>query len=380
MRYEILFVIVKSVSEFARLSKVLVHTPSYEINRLTPKNYRDMLFDDISDKEEMDREHEQFKRIMRNNGIEVIDVKSELEKLPKEKLLEMINKANSCGLDLSSLSVKELSNILIAGLTLLEAKKLGYTPIVDNEEEFCISPIPNILFTRDPGIIVGNSYIVSNMKFEIRKREPEVLRNIVNPEKVIEIKQGIIEGGDVMPIVEGTTLFGYGVRSDAKGLTEALKKLKENGDLDEAIILKIETPEARPGRATIHLDSLMGIPSSDIVVYYRYVDNFKVYIYKGKEAELQPKPLNEVLKDYLGRDLKSIKVGKGDYFDEEREHWLLASNFLTINNGLVISYEHNRLTNKLLEEHGIKVLTFNGSELLKGGGGPRCMSMPLMKG
>ncbi|MCY0859337.1 MAG: arginine deiminase family protein [Sulfolobaceae archaeon] len=371
--------IVKYTSEFARLTKVLVHTPSDEIDRLTPKNYRDLLFDDIPDKEEMKREHDEFKQILRNNGVEVLDVKSELSKLRKEELLNILEQYNYCNIPFSSLDVPQLVNIVINGLTIEEAKKLGYEPAVNVDDEFCIPPIPNILFTRDPGIIVKDSYIVSNMKFEARKREPSVLRAIVSPEKVITVKQGVIEGGDVMPIVEGVTLFGFGVRSEVKGLTEVLKKLKEYGDLDEAILLRIETPEARPGRAMIHLDSILGIPSDDIMVYYRYVDNLKVYVYKNKEAELQSKNLIEVMRDYLGRDLRPIRVGEGTYFDEEREHWLLASNFLTINNGVVVSFEHNRLTNRLLEENGVKVLTFRGNELIKGGGGPRCMSLPVVK-
>ncbi len=42
-----------------------------------------------------------------------------------------------------------------------------------------------------------------------------------------------------------------------------------------------------------------------------------------------------------------------------------------------MAYNRNEITNNTLRNHGIKVIEIEGSELVRGRGGPRCMSMPL---
>ena len=92
------------------------------------------------------------------------------------------------------------------------------------------------------------------------------------------------------------------------------------------------------------------------------------------------KDLRTILKEALQLDdVTLIRCGGSDLLTAFREQWNDASNTLCIKPGVVICYERNVVTNKILQEHGIKVLTIPSSELSRGRGGPRCMSMPLIR-
>ena len=89
--------------------------------------------------------------------------------------------------------------------------------------------------------------------------------------------------------------------------------------------------------------------------------------------------LGEVLSKYLECEVKLIRCGGGDYIISQREQWNDGSNTLCIKPGEVIVYSRNHVTNKILEEYGIKIHVIPSSELSRGRGGPRCMSMPLIR-
>ena len=163
-------------------------------------------------------------------------------------------------------------------------------------------------------------------------------------------------------------------------MNDVLPKLEGKGDLDEAVLVRLETPELHPNKGIGHLDTVMGIPARDVIIYYKsYIDRLKVFIYKRGKVTQDDRPLREVLKDYLARDLRVVTIGSEDYYAQEREHWLLASNILVVAKNTIIAYEHNRVTNKLAKEAGIKITTFEGNEIIKEGGersGPRCSTLP----
>lgn len=360
-----------------------VATPLKEKERLTPKTLYELQYAEIPDPVELKKEHDEFKEKLKRAGAEVVDLREEIKKLDKEELLELL--VSDCELNVNELTKEELADILISGLTVTEAKEKGILKnyIVGDDEDFCVKPLVNIMFTRDPGMVMGNVYVQGKMRWESRRREPELYVKILKPEKVVKAEKGYFEGGDFMPIGYGKLLMGFGTRSSATGVNDVLPKLKAEGVLDEAILVRLETPELHPNKGIGHLDTVMGIPAKDVIIYYKsYLDKMKVYIYKGGETVRDQRPLREVLKDYLARDLKVVPIGNGEYYSEEREHWLLASNIIVVDKNTIIAYEHNRITNKLLSEVGIKVITFKGNEIIKEGGersGPRCMTLPLVK-
>jgi len=373
-------------SEYAPLKKVVVASPGKEKERLTPSNLFEMQYAEIPDLEELKSEHLEFKKALMRAGVEVIDVREIVTKLDKYELIDMINARSECALNqysLSGLSNEELGEILLSGLTVIEAGKLGLTSNIAGEDsDLCIRPLVNIMFTRDPGMVMGDTYVVGKMRWESRRDEPVLLAKSLKPKNYLVVERGYFEGGDFMPIGQGKLLMGFNTRSNALGINYTLPKLRENGVLDEAVLVRLETPELHPNKGIGHLDTVMGIPSKDVVIYYSLLDKMKVYIYKGKDVSRSQRPLRDVLKDYLGSDLRVVLIGGGDYYAEEREHWLLASNIIVVDRNKIIAYEHNRTTNKLLREVGINVITFKGNEIIKEGGersGPRCMTLPIEK-
>ena len=90
--------------------------------------------------------------------------------------------------------------------------------------------------------------------------------------------------------------------------------------------------------------------------------------------------LENILADALGQDsVQLIRCGGGDPVASAREQWNDGSNTLTIAPGVVVVYDRNTVTNRILEEAGLKLIKVRGSELVRGRGGPRCMSMPLQR-
>ncbi len=368
-------------AEYSPLKRVAVSTPGREKYRLTPKTLYELQYAEIPDPVELMEEHREFVKKLKEAGAEVVDIREEILKLKREELEELLEGASECSIDVTSLTKEELADILISGLTAREAKRFGKV-LLPEDEEFCVKPLVNIMFTRDPGMVIGKTYVKGKMRWESRRREPDLLVKVLKPENVLEVKMGYFEGGDFFPL-EGRLLMGYGTRSSALGVSYVLPRLRELGEIDEAILVRLETPELHPNKGIGHLDTVMGIPAKDVVIYYKsLLDKAKVYLYKGKDVVREERPLREVLKDYLARDLRVVNIGNADYYDEEREHWLLASNVIVVDKNKIIAYEHNRVTNKLVEEAGVQVVTFKGNEIIKEGGersGPRCMTLPLVK-
>lgn len=94
----------------------------------------------------------------------------------------------------------------------------------------------------------------------------------------------------------------------------------------------------------------------------------------------QSNHLKDTLEDVLGiDDIQFIPTGNGDVIDGAREQWNDGSNTLCIRPGVVVTYDRNYVSNDLLRQKGIKVIEISGSELVRGRGGPRCMSQPLFR-
>jgi arginine deiminase len=87
--------------------------------------------------------------------------------------------------------------------------------------------------------------------------------------------------------------------------------------------------------------------------------------------------LESVLEKHLHRPITLIRCGGKDQITSVREQWNDGANTLAIAPGKVIVYDRNHVTNQMLKDAGIEVLEIESSELSRGRGGPRCMSMPI---
>jgi arginine deiminase len=192
-----------------------------------------------------------------------------------------------------------------------------------------------------------------------------------------------IEGGDILNLNDHVLAVGISQRTCADAIELLAHNVFADEDCKIDTILAFNIPNSR---AFMHLDTVFTQIDYDKFTYHPGImGTLEVFeIKKGKnDDELQVKKmtstLEKVLEKYLKLDITLIPCAGGDKIAAEREQWNDGSNTLCIAPGVVIVYDRNDMTNALLKKHGIKVLEMSSAELSRGRGGPRCMSMPLIR-
>ena len=404
-------------SEIAPLKKVLLHRPGNELLNLTPDSLSRLLFDDIPFLPEAQKEHDEFTHILKENGIEVVyledlmadvlNLSDEIEdkfirqfiyeagiKTPKYKnlvfeyLKSYTNKKELVLKTMSGISIGEISRAK------REVEK-SLVDFVSEESEFLADPIPNLYFTRDPFASCGNGAILNKMYSITRNRETIYAEYIFNyhPDFVGKLNKYYdrylpyhIEGGDVLNLNNHILAVGISQRTEAGAIDELAKNLFKEPSCEIDTILAFNIPESR---AFMHLDTVFTQIDYDKFTYHPGIlDTLEVYeITEGdipdSDEDLNVKKvegnLEEILEKYLGRKIELIPCAGGEKISSEREQWNDGTNTLCIAPGVVVVYDRNNITNNILREHGIKVLEMSSAELSRGRGGPRCMSMPLIR-
>ena len=398
-------------SEVGKLEAVLLHRPGKELERLTPQYLEELLFDDIPWLGKMQEEHDMFADALKSRGCQVYYYEKMLEDILKEKHVkeELISEiADFTGITklkeknaileyLDSKDAKGLAEIFIAGLEKNEInyrkenRSLSYYIIDDYP--FYINPIPNLYFTRDPGAVIGNGISINSMKTRARNRETMLLSYINRYHKEIRgsalpqwygyHNSDAIEGGDILIISEKAIAIGCSARTSPS----AIERLAENlfaGNSTVAEVLVIQIPFKR---AYMHLDTVFTMLDINKFTIFPGIENdLKVFSItaapKGKGSlKITPKNnLRKALNDSLSRDdVKIIQSGGGDKITAAREQWNDSTNTLAIAPGTVVTYRRNQASNETLRRNGVEVVEIEGSELVRGRGGPRCMSMPLRR-
>ncbi|SFC46103.1 arginine deiminase [Alkalibacterium subtropicum] len=399
-------------SEIGELQTVLLKRPGREIENLTPDIMERLLFDDIPHLPVIQKEHDKFAETLRENGVEVLY----LEKLSaeaidasdtKESFVEtMLNESG-----ISSKNVyKALKDYLLSMETLDMVEKI-MAGVRKNEVEvdsnhladisdrhqypFYMDPMPNLYFTRDPGASMGNGMTINNMTYQARKRETLFLETIMKHHP--RFKDGgteiwrdrnvttHMEGGDELVLTDKVLAVGISQRTEAKAVEDLAIELFERGASFEKV-LAIKIPNVR---AMMHLDTVFTmIDHNKFTIHPGILEldgSIDTYILEqsdqpGKVKITHETDLSEVLKNALGvEDIELIQCGGGDAIAAPREQWNDGSNTLAIAPGVVVTYDRNYVSNALLREKGVKVIEVESSELSRGRGGPRCMSMPLVR-
>ena len=394
-------------SEIGRLKSVLLHCPGEEVENIVPDYLRRLLFDEIAYLEQARREHNQFAEILRNEGVEVvylIDLMAdvlEVESVRKAFLDEFImeGKAATQGLHeaiiefFSHYSSKELIKKCIAGvrkeeLKHIKPKSLG--DMVKNPYPFYLDPIPNMYFQRDPFASIGSGISLNVMANETRNRETIFAKYIFDyhprfkniPRWYNRDKSHPIEGGDILVLSDKVLAIGISARTDPVAIEKLADNLL-NGEQCFETVLAFDIPKTR---AFMHLDTVFTMVDYDqFTIYPGIEDPLDVYsIFKGKNQELniryEYEDLSTILKEHLNlSSVNLIRCGDGDPIAASREQWSDGSNTLAISPGKVACYNRNHVTNNALRRNNIEVLEFESYELSRGRGGPRCMSMPLIR-
>jgi arginine deiminase len=400
-------------SEYGTLKAVLMHRPGVEIERLTPYNISEYLFEDIPYLEMMQREHDEFRSIIKGaTGATVY----RLQELLIETLIDdnLLLSAFQFALKPANLqhlaediivrfSTAECANALLSGVSVRELKrKLKGNKYLDamTESEFVISPNPNSYFMRDPAAVVQTGVISCQMKFPARQKETMIMRmifanhplfkdnfSLVYPygEDVFdtETKNYNIEGGDIIIINEKALAIGNSERTDREAIIEVAKDVLAEGQVER--VYEVVLPKKRN---FMHLDTVFTIIDENLVVTYpealSAVMETRVYRKEGMDADgetiLSTEVLNVSLLDVLEKEIDYLEVihcGGNNPDAASREQWYDGANVFAIGPRRVISYNRNIHTNRALREAGVEVLRIPSSELSRGLGGPRCMTMAL---
>ena len=390
-----------------------MHRPGNELLNLTPDTLGNLLFDDIPYLPVAQEEHDQFARILKDNEVEVVyledlmtetlDISSEIRdsfikqfiyeagvRTPKYRSLvyEFLSSITSN----RRLVLKTMEGINIKEIVLERAKRgKSLVDMIEPDSQFIVDPMPNLYFTRDNFASIGNGISLNKMYSVTRSRETIYAEYIFNyhpdykdvPKYFDRYNEYNIEGGDVLNLSDKVLGIGISQRTSANAIEMLAKSIFNDPDTSIETILAFNIPESR---AFMHLDTVFTQIDYDKFTYHPGImGSLKVFeIKKGeKEDDINVKSrsgsLERILEDYLGRDIILIPCAGGDMVSAEREQWNDGSNTLAIAPGVVIVYDRNSVTNEVLRRFGIKVIEMRSAELSRGRGGPRCMSMPLIR-
>lgn len=392
-------------NEIKPLKKVLLHRPGEELLNLTPNALDELLFDDIPDLEKAIEEHDNFAKIFKDEGIEVVyleDLMAETldqnENLREEFLAKYLKEANI----LDELAFKESKKLLesikdtkefvlktMSGITL---KELGIKndKVIYNQKYTAINPMPNLYFTRDPFSSIAEGVSINSMYSVTRSRETIYADYIFNYHKDYKGTKNFygrgkdyhIEGGDILNINENLLMIGISQRTELDAIRVLAKNVLEDKDNDINEIIGVNIPNER---AYMHLDTVFTQIDYDTFTYHPgIISTFHAVKFSLKDYEMSEefieKSLDDLLKDALKLDkINLLPCGGGDPIAALREQWTDGSNTLAIAPGKVIVYKRNTVTNQMLELNDIEVIKLDSSTLTVGRGGPRCMSMPLIR-
>jgi len=411
---------VEVCSEFGGLEGVIIHTPGQEVEEMTPENAERALYSDILNLSVAANEYSYFKQVLNKvtRTFEVKDLLSDILNIDqvKSSLLAEIC-LNEGAMDILPVLMEqkapELARQLIQGVFLERNNLTRYL----SQERFSLRPLHNFLFTRDASMSFGNEVLIGKMASKVRDREAVIMNAIfthhplietttINPNTPESIRNfpGIsIEGGDFQVGREDVLVIGTGIRTSTQGIDFILENIKaKKSGLQHILIQELpDTPES-----FIHLDMVFTFLDVDTCMVYEPLimgtnrfHTIHIRIENGKvidirEQENLPKALAK-----LGIDMDPIKCGGGiDSWTQEREQWHSGANFFAFAPGQVIGYERNVHTMDQLSQKGFQIIpakdllnglceipdgkcvvTIPGSELARGGGGARCMSMPIRR-
>jgi arginine deiminase len=394
-------------SEIGKLNSVLLHRLGREIEGLVPDNFERLLFDEIPYLEVAQYEHDCFAKVLRDNNVEVLyfvdEVVKALETVEarKEFVKEFLRDSDIFSIHaieameeyLMEMPLKDMVETIIAGIKkddLHIKKSNSLADFINEEYPYYTDPMPNLYFTRDPGACVGNGISIHYMKTKARKREALMLKYIHLYNKSF-MPDGTdkwydyegpnpIEGGDILVLSPEIVAIGLSQRTSADAIELFAGRLLNHSNSFRKILV-FEIPKCR---AFMHLDTVFTMVDYDkftihpeiegpLHIYEVTLDKENAPVFKSSKYELEA-----ILKKELKLPaVQMIRCGGTDRIAAQREQWSDASNTLAIAPGAVITYDRNHVTNDLLDSCGVKVMTIPSSELSRGRGGPRCMSMPI---
>lgn len=398
-------------SEIGNLRTILLHRPGLEVENLTPTLLDRLLFDDIPYLKIAQEEHDAFAKTLQDAGAEVkyltemaaeaIDTPSVRDRFINEFIQEASIDCENCREAVKDylLSHHKSEDLIKAAMSGIRKKDLKFKgnslhDIVYADYPFICDPMPNLYFTRDPFVTIGSGISLNHMESATRRRETIFAKYIFryhpnwveNDVAYWYRRENLptIEGGDILILNDETIAIGISQRTEAQSIEKICKRLFFNQIHPEKPLKRVLAFHIPPSRATMHLDTVFTQVDHDKFTVHAEIEGpLTVYCItpgtNGLNVEKEVENLQTILEKHLDKKVSLIRCGGGDKIDGGREQWNDGSNTLAIRPGEVIVYSRNYITNQLLRDSGIKVHEIPSTELSRGRGGPRCMSMPLYR-
>ena len=406
-------------SEIGRLDAVLLHPPGAEVENMTPRNVQRALYSDILNLSIAREEYRQLQGVLSKVADVYImdDLLAKVLDNPESRtgLLQRIcvseDATDYYGL-LLDMPSRTLAKVLIEGLP---ARIDTLTAFLKNEY-YALYPLYNFYFTRDAAVTIGGSALVCRMANKVRMRESYIMDAICRSSGVFDCKVVdandfqpqnspiMMEGGDIIVAREDILLLGNGCRTSSQGIDFMIERFRREHDKGRYHVIVQQLP-SEP-ESFIHLDMVFTFLDRDKCMIFEPLilgDNqyqtVHITISDGKVSKITSAPDILTVLRRLGMDLEPVVCGGADEWDQEREQWHSGANCFAFAPGKVITYARNIHTLEELDRAGFNVVsaddvisgkvhvdgdgryavTVAGSELPRGGGGARCMTMPLSR-